>query len=292
MKHVAFLGLGNMGRPMAANLLKAGFPVTVYNRSIARTQELVQLGASAAATIPEAVQGTEVIITMVSDNAAVQEVILGEDGVLSAMIPGQILIDMSTVSPDISRQMAAATQAAGVDYLDAPVSGSIKPATEGTLVILVGGDAEVYTRCLPIFQAMGKAIFHLGPNGAGSHMKVCMNALLGVIMQSIGEVTMLAEKGGLTREQMLNVINVSACQTPIAKIKTPAYLADQYPAAFALKHMTKDFGFAMEQAQKLQVAMPIISAGNETFKGALNLGYGDLDIAGIIKMLERLSGVR
>ncbi|HEX2948535.1 MAG TPA: NAD(P)-dependent oxidoreductase, partial [Armatimonadota bacterium] len=286
----ALIGMGNMGRPMAANLLKAGFDMTVYNRHPEKARELVVKGARCATTIADTVTGADVIITMVSNDVAVRETIFGEDGVLAHAATGQTLIDMSTVSPDLSREISEAVKPHGIHFLDAPVSGSVKPATEGTLVILVGGAQGDYERCLPLFQTMGKDIFYLGPNGSGAHMKLCINMLLGSIMQTVAESIVLAEKGGLTREQMLNVINVSACQTPIVKLKTPSYLNREYPAAFALKHMAKDFGLAMAQAQRLRVTLPITAAGNESFKAAENQGIANQDIAGIIKLIEQLSG--
>jgi len=291
MKQIAFIGLGNMGRPMAANLLKAGFSLTVHNRHPKKTADLAALGARVADNIPDAVRDAEATIIMVSDDAAVRAVVYGPDGVLDSAPGGHIVINMSTVSPDLSREIAQTAGEKGVFFLDAPVSGSVKPATDGTLVILVGGEQPVFEQSLPMLQAMGKDVFYLGPNGAGSHMKLCINMLLGITMQGVAEAIVLAEKGGLGREQMLNVINASAVQTPLVKLKTPSYLAGEYPAAFALKHMSKDFGLALVQAQALNVTLPATAAGNETFKAAKNEGYADLDLAAVIKLLERLGGL-
>ncbi|HEY3418207.1 MAG TPA: NAD(P)-dependent oxidoreductase [Armatimonadota bacterium] len=289
MERVSFLGMGNMGRPMAANLLKACFDLTVYNRTPEKARELVERGAHAAATIAEAVQGAEAIITMLSDDAAVQAAILGEGGVASTATAGQYVIDMSTVSPDLSRELATTLGERGVHFLDAPVSGSVKPATEGTLTILVGGKAEDLETCRPLFESLGQAIFHLGPNGAGTQGKLCINSILGAYLQAIAEALVLAEHGGLTREAFLNVLNASAIKSPLSALKTPAFIAGDYPAAFALKHMAKDYGLALQQAREHNVYMPLAAAGNETYKAAVNLGHGDEDFAAVIKVLEGLS---
>lgn len=291
MNNVAFIGLGNMGRPMAANLLQAGFALTVYNRTPGRERELVARGARVASSAGEAARDAEATIVMVGDEAAVREIVLGADGVLAQLSAGQVLINMSTVSPDLSREIAAAGRDRGVPVLDAPVSGSVKPATEGTLVILVGSEQAVFERCRLLFQAMGKEIFYLGPHGSGSLMKLCINLLLGITAQGIGEAVVLAEKGGLAREQMLQVIGASAVATPLLAIKTPAYLSDEYPAAFALKHMSKDFGLALAQAQTLGAVLPATAAGNETFKAAKGAGYAEMDLVAVIKVLERFSGL-
>jgi len=290
MQRITFIGLGNIGRPMAANLIKAGFAVTVYNRTPERMQALVAQGATAATSMAEAVRGAEAVISMVSDDAAVRAVALGKGGIVESLASGQVYIDMSTVSPDLSREVAAAVEAKGGKFLDAPVSGSVKPATEGTLVILVGGEQSAFDACLPLFQAMGKEIVYLGANGDGTHMKLCINLLLGAVGQAVGECIVLAEKGGLTREQFLQVATAGALSSPLIKMKVPLYQQREYPPAFALKHMAKDYGLAMARAQELGAVLPISNAGNETFIAGMNQGLAEEDFVAVIKVLERLAG--
>lgn len=292
MKRIAFIGTGMMGKPMAANLLTAGFAVSVYNRTPEKLRELVQQGATAAASISEAVQGAEAAILMVSDNDTVRQLVLGPQGVLEGASPGLVIIDMSTVTPEVNRELAAEAAGKGVAFLDAPVTGSVKQATEGTLIIMVGGEQTVYEQCLPVLQAMGKRIIHVGALGAGNHLKLCNNLVIGAIIAGVAESLVLAEKGGVDRKQVLDILGAGVLQSPWFHMKAPVLLNPDAPAAFALKHLTKDLGYAMEEGRKLAVALPVTAAGKENFIAAMNQGLGELDMAAIVRWVAQAGGLK
>ncbi|MCX7571760.1 NAD(P)-dependent oxidoreductase [Tumebacillus sp. DT12] len=288
---LGWIGLGNMGIPMVANLLAAGYDVTVYNRTLDKADALRAKGAQVASTAQELVSGVDIVITMLTDSATVEAVLFGEAGAAAAMRAGQTLIDMSTIAPETSRSIGARLRAQGIGFLDAPVSGSVKPATDGTLVILVGGDKELYETCSPIFRALGKASYHFGENGQGANAKLAVNLMLGITMQGLSEALVLAEKTGLDRQTVLDMFGQTAIASPILAMKTPSILAGHFDAAFALKHMEKDFGLALEAAKTAEASLPATSAAHQTFVAAKANGHGDQDIAVILLQLEAMSGI-
>jgi 3-hydroxyisobutyrate dehydrogenase len=289
---IGWIGLGNMGRPMVSNLLSAGYDVTVYNRTREIAVPFSEKGAKLANSPRELAEQVDVVITMVSDSAALQAVFEGEEGLLAGVRAGQTVIDMSTVAPETSRQAAARLQEKGVSFLDAPVSGSVKPAAEGTLVILVGGDRSVFEKHLPIFDVLGKKAFYFGENGQGANAKLVINMLLGITMQGLSEALVLGAKTGLDRATLLEMIGVTACASPIIAMKTPNILEENFAAAFALKHMEKDFGLALEAAKHVQASLPATAASHQTFVAAKANGLGDQDIAAILLQLEQMSGLK
>ncbi|HEU4962650.1 MAG TPA: NAD(P)-dependent oxidoreductase [Bacilli bacterium] len=288
---IGWVGLGNMGIPMATNLIQAGYDVTVYNRTAEKATPLVELGAKTTATAKELAQSVDIVITMVSDSATVEAVMFEENGVYAGVREGQTVIDMSTIAPDTSRLVANKMRDKGVQFLDAPVSGSVGPAKTGTLVILVGGDKQVYETCSPIFNVLGKASFHFGENGQGSHAKLCVNLMLGVTIQGLSEALVLAEKTGLDRKTILDMFAQTAIASPIVTGKSPLILEDNFEAAFALKHMEKDFGLAMDEAKKSQAALPATAASHQTYVAAKANGMGDLDLTAVLVQLLQMSGV-
>jgi len=289
---IGWIGLGNMGQPMVHNLLKAGYDVTLYNRTHSKLEPFLALGAEGAASPRELTERADIVITMVADGSTLEAVLYGAEGVLAGVREGQIVIDMSTIAPETSRQAAAKLAAKGAHFLDAPVSGSVKPATEGTLVILVGGEPAIYEQCRPIFDVLGKASFHFGPSGQGENAKLVINMILGLQLQALSEALVLGAKTGLDRETLLNMIAVTACNSPILAMKSPNILAENYQAAFALKHMEKDFGLALEAAKGAEASLPATAAAQQTFVAAKANGLGDLDIMAILLQLERMSGLR
>jgi len=288
---IGWLGLGNMGAPMAQNLLAAGYEVTVYNRTQAKADALLAAGAKWADSPRALAEQVDFVITMVADGATLDAVLQGETGLLAGLRAGQTVIDMSTIAPATSRQVGHQLAERGVAFLDAPVSGSVKPATDGTLVILVGGEADVYERCRPIFDVLGKASFHFGGIGQGENAKLVINTLLGLQLQALSEALVLGEKTGLDRQTLLEMVSVTACKSPIIAMKTPNILAGHHPAAFSLKHMEKDFGLALGAAKDAEVAMPATAAAHQTYLAAKANGLGDLDIMAILLQLERMSGL-
>ncbi|ASS74777.1 3-hydroxyisobutyrate dehydrogenase [Tumebacillus algifaecis] len=289
---LGWIGLGNMGRPMVTNLLAAGYEVTVYNRTEATAAPFVERGAKLAASPKELAEQVDVVITMVSDSTAFHAVFEGEDGLLAGVRAGQTVIDMSTIAPETSRDAAAKLREKGGHFLDAPVSGSVKPATDGTLVILVGGERDVYEQHVPIFDVLGKKSFYFGDNGQGANAKLVINMLLGITMQGLSEALVLGAKTGLDRATLLEMVSVTACASPIIAMKTPSILEENFTAAFALKHMEKDFGLALEAAKQAEAALPATSAAHQSFIAAKANGHGDDDIAAILVQLEKMSGLR
>lgn len=270
-----------MGRPMVRNLVKAGFEVTVYNRTVAKAEAFAkEVGVKVAGTPAELVKDVDCVITMVSDDMALRE-IWGQ--FLAAQIPeGLLAIDMSTVSPDTTKAMAARVAEKGVAYLDAPVSGSVKPAEDRQLVILVGGQAADFERAKPVFESLGKSATLLGDNGAGNYAKLAINAFLGITVQGLAEAVIFARKNGIGPDQLLPLINESAVGSGITKVKTPGIVNGNYSAAFALKLLAKDIRLAREQGMNTPAGVTL----SEALNGAVKEGLGDEDMIAILKYLE------
>lgn len=278
---IGWAGLGNMGRPMVRNLVKAGFDVTVYNRTVAKAEAFAkEVGVKVAATPAELVKNVDCVITMVSDDMALRD-IWGQ--FLAAQIPaGLLAIDMSTVSPDTTKAMAARVAEKGVAYLDAPVSGSVKPAEDRQLVILVGGKAADFKRAKPVFESLGKSATLLGDNGAGNYAKLAINAFLGITVQGLAEAVIFARKHGIGPDQLLPLINESAVGSGITKVKTPAIVNGNYAPAFALKLLAKDIRLAREHGMNTPAGVTL----SEALNGAVKGGLGDEDMIAILKYLE------
>ena len=287
-KRIGWIGLGNMGVPMVKNLLKAGFEVTVYNRTAAKAAPLQEAGAKLAVSPAALWETADTIITMVADDAALQQIHQGKDGLLAGAAAygpgarsGATVIDMSTVSPATSRDLAAKLAAGGVDYLDAPVAGSVNPAELGQLVIMVGGKKEVYERAAPIFEKLGKAQFYLGQQGSGNNAKLAINTLLAFNMQGLAESVLFASEHGIRPEAMLAIIGESAVANAITKMKTANILQANYQPAFALKHLAKDLRLA--QGQGLHT--PAGEVIHDSYQQALVEGWGEKDISAIFPFL-------
>ncbi|WDF56421.1 NAD(P)-dependent oxidoreductase [Mucilaginibacter sp. KACC 22063] len=280
---VGWAGLGNMGNPIVKNILKAGYPVTVYNRTKSKEQEALSAGASSAETPVKLVEASDVIFVMVSDDNAVKEIFTGADGLLSANAEGKLFINVSTVAPQTSKYVDEQCRAKGASFLDVPVSGSVKPAQDATLILMVGGDAEYYEKAKPILDVIGKLSIHVGPVGAGSAAKLAINYLLGLNLQGLAETVLFAEANGVSTENMLTIINEGAVGNGITKMKSDPIMKNQFPAAFALKYLAKDLRLAREQG----IDMPLSAPLSDTFQQALNSGMGDEDVMAVIKYLKR-----
>lgn len=283
-QRIGWIGLGNMGTPMALNLLKAGFDVTVYNRTEGKEQPLQAMGAKHAATIHELVNGSDVIITMVSDDIAVKSIFEGDGGILSCCnLNRKLAIDMSTVSPDTTKYLAGKASEVGLAYLDAPVSGSVKPAQDGQLVILVGGEKPQYELAKPIFDCLGKMAIHLGSNGAGNSAKLAINLMLAFYFEGMAEMVIFANQKGISTADMMTILNEGAMGCGISKIKTANLVNNDFTAAFALKHLAKDLRLAKEQGLSTNAGLQI----ENNYKSASTSGFGDLDSAAIIEFLAK-----
>lgn len=280
---IGWVGLGNMGTPMAKNLLKAGYAVTVYNRSKEKEEELLGAGASSAGSPGALWQGCDIVFTMVSDDAAVKAVYEGPEGLIASAAPGKLAIDMSTVSPATSRYLAEGCGTKGLQFLDAPVSGSVKPAQEGTLVIMVGGAEVAYETAKPLFAHLGKAALYLGDNGTGTSAKLAINYFLGLNVQGLAETVLFARQLGIDTADMLTIINEGALANAIMKGKSTNILQDDFKAAFALKHLVKDLRLAQEAGLKEPLFTPLL----DSFQQALSEGLGEKDVMAILKYLEK-----
>lgn len=283
---IGWIGLGRMGTPIVKNLLKAGYQVFIFNRTKEKEKELVETGAKSEANPSKILECADVIFTMVSDDKAVKEIFESEDGLLSEELPGKLIIDMSTVSPDTSRYLAERCKDKKIDFLDAPVSGSVKPAQEGTLIILVGGKEESFQKAKPLFDVIGKLALHLGEHGAGSYAKLAINYLLALHLQGLAETVMFAEQNGIRKEDMLTIINEGALGNGLTKIKTPSILEDSYPPAFALKLLLKDIRLAKESGLSAPLSDPLY----DSFIKAEQNGLGEEDCMAIISYLRGRKG--
>ena len=278
---VGFIGLGLMGRPMVENLLKKGFAVTVWNRTVSRTQTLVAQGARVAATPREVAAAADVLITIVSDPPALEEVLWGKNGALGGLRRGSILVDSSTVTPGLAIRVAKACAERGAEFLDAPVTGGTWGAEKGELVMMVGGSSETLARVEPVFQAIAKRWFHLGPNGAGQTVKLAMNLLLALEVDALAEAMALAQAGGVPKERLVEVMQSSMGRAPVLDVKAPLLLAKNYPPSFPLRLMTKDLRLALALGKQLGVPLPAGSAIHKVFGSVLKAAREDVDFAAI-----------
>jgi len=279
-KVLGWIGLGKMGKPMSESLIKAGQGVIVYNRTKSKEAPLKQDGAATATSPKELVEKAAIIFLMISDDNAVEDVFHGKDGILAADVKDKIIVNMSTVSPDISRKMAAALQEKGGHYLDAPVSGSVKQANEASLVIIAGGEKDIYERVKPLLETIGKKAILVGDTGAGNITKLAVNTFLGVVTQGLAEVINFSRSKDIKTEDLMEILNNSALGSPFVKIKGDAAMAEDYNAAFTLSHLTKD----LRLAQEAGLDAPLGNAAYQTFSNA-EADLGDEDVIAIIKKL-------
>ena len=291
---VGFIGLGAMGTRMAGRLLAAPHDLVVYNRTPERTRLLEQRGAKVAATARGLAAGVDIVFSSVANDAALEQVMFGPDGALAGTRAGATVIEMSTVNPRTSRQVHEAARSNGVSVLDAPVSGSTVQAEQGQLVIFVGGEEDVYQKCQAILAVLGSKTFYLGPSGAGATMKLCVNTLLGLGVQALAEAIALGLKAGLPRERFLQVLGETAVVSPSQKSKLENVRKEEYPAAFALRLMFKDFGLIVETAMELSVPMPATAAAVQVAAAehARQLAaHSDEDFSVVVRAMERSAGV-
>jgi 3-hydroxyisobutyrate dehydrogenase len=285
-ENVALLGLGTMGAGMAANLLKAGFSLTVYNRTPAKAKALTDLGARSAATPAEAVKGASIIISMLSDDAASRGVWLGKEGALDAAEKHAVLIESSTVSPAWIAELAAAAAQRGLNFLDAPVTGSRMQAEAGQLSFLVGGTDAALEKATPALKAMSKEIIHLGPVGSGAKMKLINNFLCGVQVASLAEGLTWIERSGLDREKALTVLKSGAPGSPLLGAISARMVSQKYDVNFLLNLMTKDLLYAQNEAARNNVELKTAAVSRGLFEAAIAQGFGDQDMSSVIEPLR------
>lgn len=276
---IGFIGLGNMGHPMAKNLVKAGFPLSVYNRTAEKADEF-KAESKVADDVKELVENSDIIFTMLTNDEAAKDVYRQ---ILELDISEKLFIDMSTVSPEASRKIADALKIKEASFLDAPVAGSTKPAAEGTLIFMVGGEDKDVERARPYLQKLGKEIKHLGKNGKGLAAKLSVNYFISALYQGLAETILLSDHLGIERKDMLDIINESASGSGATKVKTPLLIQDDYQPAFSLDLMLKDILLAKDAGANFPLTKTLI----ETYQSAQNDGFGKDDVIGIISYLKK-----
>lgn len=291
MKKVGFIGLGLMGGPMAANIARRGFSLTVYNRSASKTNPLKELGATVAASPRQVAEASDVIVTMLSDANAVEQIVFAADGLLAGAQPGMVLIDMSTVAPEDSRRIAARLAEHQVKLLDAPVMGSTGPATDGTLGILVGGDETVFQAQRDVLSSMGKDIFYMGPQGNGAQMKLSINLLAAAQLASLCEALALAVKGGLDLSVAGQIISSSGIASNMISRKVSNIVNRDYQPAFPLKLMQKDLGLMTGTANTIGASIPVTALIHQLFTAAKETGHADDDSIALYYLFAEMAGL-
>ncbi len=290
-KRIGLIGLGIMGKPMARNLLKAGYSLTVYSRGRSAVEALIVDGAMGVRSSQEVAERSEVVITMVTDTPDVRQVILGDNGVLAGMQAGGIIIDMSTISPSATREIAGVVKTKGIHFLDAPVSGGEGGAIAGTLSIMVGGEAEVFAACLPIFQAMGKNIIHVGGIGTGQLTKLCNQIAVAVTNLAMSEALVFAAKSGVDLEKMHQAISGGAAGSWQLANLAPRIFQRDFAPGFMVKLQQKDLRLVLHEADRLRLALPATSLVHSLFNALETMGAGDEGTQALVKVLEQLAGV-
>ncbi len=283
---IGFIGLGIMGKPMAMNLLKAGFTLTVYNRTAAKCGPLVDEGAAAVSSPRDAANCSDVVVTVVSDTPDVEAVLFGEEGIWHGLKEGQIVIDMSSISPSETQRYAARLTEKNVEMLDAPVTGGEKGAIEGTLAIMVGGDRDTFNRCLPIFQAMGKTIVYAGHSGSGQKTKLVNQMLCAQHIVAMAEGLRFAHSSGLDMETTLKVVSGGAAGSWMLSNLAPRILQNDFAPGFTIKLQQKDLRLVREALQDMKGIYPATELAYELFTEAVASGLGDLGTQGLIKLFK------
>ncbi len=284
---VAFLGLGIMGRPMAANLAKAGHEVAVWNRSAGKQVE----GARVAVSPADAARGAEVVWICVSDTAAVERILFSADGVESVLEPGMIVADSSTISPSATRKFAERVRARGADYVDAPITGSKVAAESGQLIFIVGGEAATLQRLQPLFEAMGKQTLHMGPTGLGQSAKLGGNLMISLMFEGFAEALTLTSKLGVPRERFMELVNASMIRSGVSDYKGPFVLRRDFSPNFPLRLMHKDIHLMLEAAREARVKLPGLETVEEVYEIATEEGSAELDYAATLALLEKWAGI-
>lgn len=286
MGKIGFIGLGTMGLPMAKNLLKAGYQLVVYNRTPEKAKSLEQDGVKAVSSPAEVAKQSEVIFTMLTADQAVQEVVLGTNGIINGASAGLIVIDSSTVSPATSKKIAAELSKLQVEVLDAPVTGSEPQAIDGVLTFIVGGKKEVYDKCLPLFEAMGKNSVYMGMNGAGAYTKLANNMMAAINMVSFAEAVVLAAKAGIDPQLFVQVVSGGGARSGQVDNKSKKIITRDFHPNFATELMYKDLNLAGEVAKDLQVPIPASSMVKELLQITIAKGFGKEDVCSVVKCYE------
>jgi 2-hydroxy-3-oxopropionate reductase len=288
-ERVGFIGLGIMGMPMARNLMEAGYELTVHNRSPEKAEELGKVGAAVAATPREVTENSDVVITMLPDSPQVREVVAGEDGVLEGISEGALLIDMSTISPVVTEELAEAVKEKGASMLDAPVSGGDVGAIEGTLSIMVGGQEADFQRAKPLFEAMGKTITHVGPTGAGQVTKAANQVVVALTIEAVSEALVLGSAGGVSAEKILEVLGGGLASNKVMEVKREKFLSHTFEPGFRSELHHKDLGIALAAGREYGVVLPVTAIVDQMLLSMRRKGWGGEDHSALLRIIEDLS---
>ncbi|QIM67581.1 hydroxyacid dehydrogenase [Mannheimia granulomatis] len=283
-QEIGWIGLGQMGEPMVKHLLNHGVRVGVYNRNSAKAEQVVAAGATAYPSVLELVKAHDVIFLMIADYAAVQQVLSPE---VLAELKGKLVVNMSTISPTQNQAVQALLAQHDAEFVEAPVSGSSKVAEAGKLLVLSAGNQEIVEQLKPLFAAFSTTTFYYGEVGKAGGIKLMINSLLGIFIQAYGEALNFADQYGLPKEQVIEMISGSFMNSPIFQAKVPMYSANEFPPAFMMKHMTKDFNLASEEIAKLGKSFPLIEQATKTYNQANDSGLSEVDMAAIYQFLAK-----
>ncbi|MBI2847509.1 MAG: NAD(P)-dependent oxidoreductase [Chloroflexi bacterium] len=288
---VGYIGLGKMGRPMAQNILKKGFHLTVHNRSRGVVEELARTGATPATSSAEVAEACDIVLTCLPNTPTVEEVYLGEKGLISAARAGQVLVDHGTIGPSTARKLYEAAKARGASFLDAPVSGGVWRAQDGTLTIMVGGDSDAFEKARPVLEAEGKLVRLVGPIGSGSVIKLVNNMMQSINMMGVVEGMVLGVKAGVDPQVLYDILTTSTGTSAVFNRATPLFLKRDFVARGALHQQLKDLNLVTGLADELSVRLLAGNLAKQFFIEAKAAGFGDLDLGGLILPLEKLTGV-
>ncbi len=291
-ERIGWIGLGKMGDPMALNLIKAGNNVTVYNRSAGKAKPHTDAGGALGASPAEVAQNSDIVFTMISDDPALEQVALGDDGVIANLAEGSTYVDMSTVSPVASEKVAAAAAARNIAYLRSPVNGTVMQAEASTLVIMISGPKETYEAVLPLYELMGDKIFYIGETEQARYLKLCINTMIGISSSMMGEALTFGEAGGLDWDTMIDIIAASAVGSPVVNYKVDMLKNRDFTAAFTAVQMAKDFDLALGTAEKYKVPMPITSMVRGHWDDMMAAGRGEDDFFAYVEVLEEKAGIK
>lgn len=292
MLKVGYIGLGLMGKSIARNILKAGFPLIIYNRSRAAVDELAAEGAQTASSPAEVAAQVDVVFTNLPDTPDVEKVVLGENGIASGAYPGLIWVDNSTIKPAAARSLAAKLAGKGVLALDAPVSGGDAGARNATLAIMVGGPADALDKVMPVFQAMGKTVTHVGEAGAGQVAKAANQIMVAAQMVAMGELLIFSQKAGVDPQKVVEAIKGGAAQCWTLDVKPPRLFAGNRAPGFKSHMMAKDLNIILETAREYGIPLPSAAVDAQLYNAMLQNGMGDLDNSAVVGMIEELAGVK
>jgi 3-hydroxyisobutyrate dehydrogenase len=286
---IGFIGLGLMGNPMAKNILNAGYPLTVYNRTKSKTAELESEGASVADSPLDLAKNSDIIITMVTDGEALKEVLFAENGVIKSSSNGQIVIDMSTIGPTVVKEVHAKLKEVGVGFLDAPVTGSTPAAISGSLTIFIGGDKDIFQKSKELLEAMGKNLHYMGESGSGQAIKLINNHLIGMTIQALSEGMQLADAMNLPREKVADALNGAMITSPFINLKMPNLVKNNFPLLFTVANMKKDLQLALDEAKQGNKKTPELELVVKQYEKAIEQGLSEEDMSTIIKVIENKS---